>query len=79
MAQDVSDYLSVIAKAWQYRNLGFQPSLLKKAAASKPVLNGVIFNAYGKEGDVILKELVLSNMGFIKQYWEEHKDSAPSV
>lgn len=76
MAQDVADYLNVIAQAWHYRNLGFQTSLLKKAAASKPALNGVIFTAYGKEGDEYLKELVLHNMSYIKLYWEEHKDSS---
>lgn len=70
MAQDVVDYLKAIAKAWEFRNAGFQPSILKKAAKSKPALNSVIFQMYGKEGDVYLTNLVTDNMTFIRKYWE---------
>lgn len=69
MAQDVVDYLKIIAKAWEFKTLGFQPSLLKKAAKEKPALNGVIFQVYGKEGDVYLEALVKSNFGFIQKCW----------
>lgn len=72
MAQDVADYLGEIARCWEFKNLGFQPSLLKKAAKSKPALNRVIFQAYGKEGDSYLTALVKENMEFIHQYWKDH-------
>ena len=71
MAQDVTDYLDVIAKVWEYKNLGFQPSLLKKAAKSKPALNGAVFQTYGKQGDQYLTALVNSNMAYIHQRWAE--------
>ena len=71
MAQDVTDYLDVIAKVWEYKNLGFQPSLLKKAAKSKPALNGAVFQTYDKQGDQYLTALVNSNMAYIRQRWAE--------
>lgn len=71
MAQDVTDYLKEIARCWEYKTLSFQQSILKKAAKAKPALNGVIFQAYGKEGDVYLTELVKGNDAFIKQCWAE--------
>lgn len=71
MAQDVTDYLKEIARCWEYKNLSFQQSILKKAAKAKPALNGIVFAAYSKEGDAYLTELVKGNEAFIKQCWAE--------
>lgn len=71
MIQDVADYLKEVAKCWEYKNLGFQSSLLKKAAKAKPALNTIICRMYGKEGDQYLTELVTNNFDFIKQCWAE--------
>lgn len=71
MAQDVVDYLKEISKCWEYKTLGFQQSLLKKAAKAKPALNTVICKAYGKGGDKYLTILVQDNFDYIKQCWAE--------
>lgn len=71
LAQDVADYLRVVAKSWEFKNLAFKPTILKKAAAYKPVLNGVIFMAYGKDGDKYLTDLVTSNKAYIEECWKE--------
>lgn len=74
MYQDVVDYLKVIAQCWEYKHFGFKQSLLKKAAAKKPALNGVIFSVYGKDGDPYLTQLVQDNIQYIKQLWEESEN-----
>ena len=78
MAQEVADYLKIIAECWGYRNLGFTPSLLKKAATHKPILNRLVLQVYGqKQGDDVLTGLVMANKGFIQKCWEE-QDSVGS-
>lgn len=76
MVEDVTNYLKEVAKCWEYRNLGFAPSLLKKAARARPALNGKIFTAYGKDGDEILSGLVKTNMEFIKKCWNDYSPLA---
>lgn len=71
MAQDVTDYLKIISKCWQYHEFKFQSSILKKAAAEKPALNTAIFTVYGKDGDKHLTTLVEQNLPFIQQCWNE--------
>lgn len=71
MTQDVVDYLKIIAQCWEYHNLGFKPSILKKAAGFKPNLNTAIFAAYGKDGDSYLTQLVNENMMFIRDVWRQ--------
>lgn len=74
MAQDVVDYLKEISKCWEYKTLGFQTSILKKAAKAKPSLNTAVCKAYGKDGDQYLTVLVKENFDYIKQCWSEESN-----
>lgn len=69
LAQDVADYLEVVAQCWEYRNLEFKTTILKKVAAHRPNLNNAVFSAYGKEGDKYLTTLVKDNLHYIADCW----------
>lgn len=75
--EDIVNYLQTIAKCWQYRDLEFQRSILKKAAGQSPTprLNTISFKVYGKDSDTHLTELINKNMDYIKYCWKnENKD-----
>lgn len=71
MVEDVTEYLKEIARCWEYHNLGFTQSLLKKAAKARPALNSVVLKAYGKDGDIHLTALVKANHKFIREHWND--------